>query len=683
MAMIKISLTNDFSKLPGQKDNNIRRGIGPNELSFVETIWEVTAGIMTVRRVFQGGASSFTLVSRSGEVIQTVKKEGAITASIEEAIGIPIAVLEEFAFATQDTLQNVVSGTKAERASLFYSLCGLDAVDRLNKLLRDQISADSGAAGVFSEEEYAAAQGSWLSLSAELRSRKERFHQIRQTYLSDVTLNEYVSVVTAHEKLEEKRETLKSRVNKRAYILTQQEKATQKIAEIEPGIADLTYRIKQGEEFVKQQEILKISVLPSHDEVRKAQVVLLKNLPMRPVEGNYSDRELGRLNEATNQLIVRLSVAQKAIDRYSDEELSNTCVTCGAPVDNSAKQKGLKEAQEHKAELEDEIERAKANAEEYFQGLLAITQWQANVDDVTAEKKDAEQILKKVTDRYRTIEAYLETPEVAYNPSTHSKAIQRLETYKQQLSSLILSKQEAEISFAQSQGEIKSVDELIEEIKDEIGKLPNISKTLAEEAQRHIDADTSKKEEGNLAAQAVAAYRGHVASSLAKYWHLRRLRRQSAKVRAFVSLMEDARSVLHRDRLPARVIAHMLQQTVKKMNAYLVSFGFKFTVKVDVAEIAFSAVHVDGTVEAASRLSVGQKVGLAIAFWLARSAVFVGKIPFFSLDEPTAHLDEQRVLQTVDIFTRLGTELEREGRQGVVITHHKSLASAGSLVELT
>jgi DNA repair exonuclease SbcCD ATPase subunit len=155
-------------------------------------------------------------------------------------------------------------------------------------------------------------------------------------------------------------------------------------------------------------------------------------------------------------------------------------------------------------------------------------------------------------------------------------------------------------------------------------------------------------------------------------------RRKVLKMQHKMRMLECAKQILHRDKLQARLISSTLLRTCTKINAYLAQFGFRFSVSVDTEEFSFTAIHIDGHREPAVRLSTGQKMGLSIAFWLARSAVYADSIPFFCLDEPTANLDDERVTQSASIFNAVAAELSSSGRQGFVITHHLALATAGS-----
>jgi len=103
-----------------------------------------------------------------------------------------------------------------------------------------------------------------------------------------------------------------------------------------------------------------------------------------------------------------------------------------------------------------------------------------------------------------------------------------------------------------------------------------------------------------------------------------------------------------------------------------------FRVVADPAEFAFTILHDDQSREPSLALSTGQGLCLGIAFWLARASVFESQFPFFVLDEPTANVDEKNVLAVAESIGALASQMAKEGRQGIVITHHAAVAAAAT-----
>ena len=214
----------------------------------------------------------------------------------------------------------------------------------------------------------------------------------------------------------------------------------------------------------------------------------------------------------------------------------------------------------------------------------------------------------------------------------------------------------------------------IEELQRRLESYPTVSASMADESRAIIAQQSKLSEEFHANQGTMQSKRTEALLTARRLRSLKREQENLVKLDTWVKCAENARNVLKKDRLPARLVAGMLGRTTAIVNQYLEKLGVSYRVEAEVREFAFEAIHVDGTREPASRLSVGQRTCLAIAFWLARAEVFVGSLPFFCLDEPTAHIDSSRIANVSDLFGVLASQLYADGRQGIVITHHAELA---------
>jgi DNA repair exonuclease SbcCD ATPase subunit len=205
------------------------------------------------------------------------------------------------------------------------------------------------------------------------------------------------------------------------------------------------------------------------------------------------------------------------------------------------------------------------------------------------------------------------------------------------------------------------------------------SRQLAEIRQLLAACDAVSQQRQTVSEE-LANLRGKAAATVKQLRKLRTDRRKICERAKWLDTLKRSRDVIKRDRLPARVIAVMLRRTTSKLNEYLLKLGVPFTAIADPEQFSFTIRHRDGTKEAANRLSTGQSLCLGVAFWLARADVFAGQLPMFWFDEPVANLDAERKVQVAELFGKLGQELAKNGRQGIVITHDDAIIKTATEV---
>jgi DNA repair exonuclease SbcCD ATPase subunit len=146
-----------------------------------------------------------------------------------------------------------------------------------------------------------------------------------------------------------------------------------------------------------------------------------------------------------------------------------------------------------------------------------------------------------------------------------------------------------------------------------------------------------------------------------------------AVVRQRITHLEALRAVLHRNNLPKQVAAGYLHLLESGVNQLLDRVGADFRIQTS-DDQSYTAVFHDGRIIPANRLSVGQKVLLAINFRVEVNATFAHDIGVLCLDEPTQFLDTKN-LGALDVaLARLRTLSDARGLQCFVVTHEKRLS---------
>lgn len=676
MSMVRTSITNDFASVEGVKEDNIRRGTPLDAVAYVETVWQVLAGELLIRRVLQGGKS---LLSLNGKDIVR-GRETEITNKALELMGVNAAIVNDFLFASQDRLQDVIGGTKATRASLFQSLCGLDKLDKLDKLMRDQINVESGKCDAFDAERHSQLEADWQAKSAAYRRLKAKVKELADNTASLEELNKARETIALRDKLEEARANIKRAHERKRY-------SSQKIASFKEDLEGLSVNkdavavnldLANSKLLSAQQVRSRFNGLPSREDVITAQNTIAKaHLVAAPSVARPTAEVLAKGNTAISVLINRELTLKQELTAIANREWA-VCPVCGKEADRDENKEALRQNKEQTlaetrlklAKTREAVTKLKTAEQawlDYEHDILNLERRQNVLDKVTSVLSIEEFLVADTASLAKEVAVL--TADVTELKQQLDKATRLIDAINKEIGAAEYGLQLADESEREAQAFVTSCDPNLMTLANraEIFVSDNEARILALQEQQAILAQENKQ----------------LSIVLTRYRDSRAQRRKTKLTRQLIENLSSARSVVHRDRLPARIISGMLAQTVSKINEHLTAFGMPFTVDVDPSEFSFKARHRDGATEAATRLSVGQKLALAIAFWLARSNVFAGRLPFFCLDEPTAHLDEERVMQAVSVFGKLSTELSASGRQGIVITHHRSLSSAGNLIDLS
>ena len=148
--------------------------------------------------------------------------------------------------------------------------------------------------------------------------------------------------------------------------------------------------------------------------------------------------------------------------------------------------------------------------------------------------------------------------------------------------------------------------------------------------------------------------------------------RKTVRIKSYRTLLERARSVLHRDQLPNMVAQAYLQGLNERLAKYLELFDVPFTAGI-FPDISITCMFGKGRQVPAGRLSGGQKVMLGIAFRFAVYDLFAVNLGLLVLDEPTVFLDEDRIDSVMRLFERVKSYSRSSGMQLIVVTHERRL----------
>jgi DNA repair exonuclease SbcCD ATPase subunit len=155
---------------------------------------------------------------------------------------------------------------------------------------------------------------------------------------------------------------------------------------------------------------------------------------------------------------------------------------------------------------------------------------------------------------------------------------------------------------------------------------------------------------------------------------VRDVKAQGASTRAAIAHLTSVRAVFHRNEAPRLVSYTYIEQMLGEVNRTLDLFEAPFRVEMD-DNLGFICRFLDGVrVQPDSRLSVGERIVLAMAFRITVNSTFAGQVGVLILDEPTAGLDEHNLGCLPRALERLRDLSLERGLQVLFVTHEARIS---------
>lgn len=670
MQLVRASVTNTYHSLAGTKEDNIYRLAAKDAPSYIETQWRVAGGDMLIRRGFRNSDTGLWL---NGKRL-VGNKARDITAKAVELIGTTPKVFDEFMFADVRRLTTIATGTKEERVSLIQPLCGLERIEVIDRQLRTAEVANEAVIGTFDPTELDAHQYRWAQLRDMIRGYRADISE-RKAGLPDRK-----QVETAQRRITE----YKSRLRDREELDKAKDRLRKTLAELAPADAEVV-EATEAERVAGERAMAAATASAEHaaavekwraakqyiDTKERLEAELSEPAPVQPKVVKFS-HTLAEVNEQISIETYRKEQAEEALQRANaaDGEVQ-TCQHC------------LNEYQvteQYMEHLETEIAEAAAAIEEWQALRAKLEAYAALVQEYKSKKSSYDWSIKQATEQLEQLQARPvklsgpkpKTPEVSFKQqameanAAHAKAKRRLQEANHRATTLLSRKEHAEQD--------------IERYERQLSKTTAASKATIDKLRKTVDTYHDLVSELSQVETELARAAGEVKGVVR---HIRKLRAERRMLKAkagWLEVLNRSRAVLKRDRLPARVISDTLYRTSDYLNQYLNTLGATFTAVPSPTEHSFDIRHLDGTREPANRLSSGQAVLFGVSFWLARAEVFRGQLPFFWFDEPVAHLDDEYTTASAEWLGRLGQEMVRVGRQGIIITHDYAITRKATQV---
>jgi DNA repair exonuclease SbcCD ATPase subunit len=619
-------------------------------------------------------------VDSSGEV--TLLQDADIQTRLNSVYGLDKGVLERFVFIEQGHVSQFLDDTEAEWAKTIAYLCRTQYLEDIWKLLGTTITGKQAMIQsietldiVHIEERIGAATSELTLLTETLQSEEEQLAKLplksdcdaaieasRKDELIDVDLRSHNEHLSQYRATRSNRETMLSQSKDELAQLTE------KISGYENSGFYLqdkqfidTYKIQLAGH--QQVEALKRSI----DETQKQLQLLQPSLRCAYTESDKDCRARDNLvlSEEQTRLQLQVEVIQLAEQRGSN----CPCPTCGALPEHQ----NIPDPVQTRERLSEVRAQIAANAAQQSVISRALAAYQT----ACQQKKTLEAVL---TEKQKQLSDYSLQLGELISQEQYNVAHQRVQSYE-----LLLRQKTTVLSqIASSESHIM---ELSNSISQTEATIAHLMKQLEGRTYRASRAGKAQKVNDARVALETKVYgsRLRVSDKQSQLSELQRLKavaeqaRQLIPIKEWIDILERARNAVHRNSIPKLVHHAFLSRMLEGMNETLGKLQAPFSISLN-NDLSFLASTNHGWAISAKALSGGERVLLAVAFWLTLHEMFASKIGLLVLDEPTDGLDTDNRKHVAELFGLVDTYMRNTDRQMIVITHDEYLESSFSSV---
>lgn len=659
--LIKASLTNDFGFKGTNKEQKVRRGAAPDELSFVSTDWSIGSTDFHVRRNLVPSSSLLQVGKHQYDKVARISKE------LQKLLGISSYMIDNYVFVDQWSVFAFLSDKPAVRMSNFAQLCGAAHIEKLWKILGDQISKDRPLAHYDSStERYVRRQIDEVKDS--LRQQKSRLADARAAVLSQQELSDVESIINDYGRRTSLRREFDKLKEELARLNDAKVSAGGVLAQSESDLSELKRELLA---LQPERESHVFSLRAMEDTRTKLENLANLRKQVDKLSQSESPPRLPRSLTRRPASEVEFEIAGKRRQLLEAENtvkllksgLSKKCPTCKSPLKNP--EQVLDEAQDIVTSVPGEI-----------------LQLEAELSSISAhEKAEAAFLHRESIRRVRleSTEELLLAAEKAAEGLTLPD-VEKTKVFLRDFDALSLKVEHCEEKVAKARDDVTRAESLaaaclakLSEVRGELKKLPAYSQDEYNDSVQLLTAHRSSASLVNELAASVDTLRSQLDHHRQELKKLAARKAATSKAGRWISKLESLREVVHRDKLPKIYMQAALEELVADVNTNLSDFGSPFSVGVSSKDLSFIIINRDGTTEPAEAKSGGEMVILAIAYRLAVNARFASDVSFMVLDEPSAGLDSYRMGCLADVLRRLDEVTRKRRQQVILITHDQRL----------
>jgi len=633
-----------------EKAADIYQGCGPKDSSFVQMDFSHGEHDMIVTRSLQPSANELVIGEQSWSTVGTINEE------IGRRIGASKRQISDYVFVKQRGVDSMFDQKPSERASSLASLFGLENAEKIWKHVGDFVSDIEVPTTMMSEDailnELSAAQDAANDIGAEIEAidlpedveqHTANQHQIIANYDKRIKLGNDRQIV--ENKINGKLGELGELSDELTEVQTDSDALADALVHIAGDVATAKKNLSQWHTYHATQAARE--QLAKDEADYQKQRADFGEIPDEPIMDDEQRERLTKLRATCATLRQRI----KDLD-----SMATICPTCGQDLPDAHSigdqmlnlRETLSSAEHDKLPLEmlaEEVEEFKKWQEE----CQAFTDWKVSL----AERAAALSALTEPT-----------------KPEEDCKEIiEEQESFSSALVDLQKAKSELEQEQAKVGGALEQLRERLDNVTQQISEVPVVLAEEADAARSELGSIRNKLGRRNELNRNLA-----VAQATIQRWEdllgdVRTTLETAKRTKEVVAHLQEVRHVFHRNEAPRVVSYTYIEQMLEDVNKTLEIFEAPFRVEMD-EYLGFTARFLDGVrVQPDRRLSVGERIVLAMAFRITVNATFAGQVGLLIMDEPTAGLDEHNLGCLPRALERLRELSHERGLQVLFVTH--------------
>lgn len=655
MNLMYLAITNSYSRF-SNKDSVVNdRADGAAKIQIVLSVDNKN---VVIDRNITSGKHKLTYEGES------VAGADAVDQKLLEITNIPKDVWGSCAFKEQNEIYDFLQLTQSMRSKFFHTICGTGKCEQIWKVLGDTCSRvekqiDSGTVEadlLLARADYNAERESVTAANKKILSMKAKYEEMKP---KAQVASKVLSDDEKHRKAAERKHKLEA---DKTSLLEEVHRARNEIKILTPKLVSTSSNV--AEEVAGYEVLLRErrQYEKAYDNWRHAadrlldierRVEELRKVPELQCNPTELNKKVTALRKKVADISSRVNRSEAQLAYTASGGLTE-CETCGTPVkDMVPESQRKKELVKHKKELEvasAELQKEDDLLSRYNRAFYALETEEKQL--LSRRKAMGEQPVASILEDVDTIQTKLD------------EARARLREFE---------RIEEDLDYAQRRYDSKSAE--LKKVNAGLKELHDVPSPDAAEVRASINimqeySSLRATLRAELAVINSPEAKRRLATTKQRVESLETRLAASAKARQVLEKLERLRRLFHRDSLPAKLAVENLARLCGPVNAQLNNFGHPFTLEPS-DDLEFIVRDNYGNVCPASRLSIGQQVVLAVAFWTALGDMWQDGLGVLVLDEPTANLDEDNKSHLANMLESLTQK--QVNRQLFVVTHEQTL----------
>lgn len=382
-------------------------------------------------------------------------------------------------------------------------------------------------------------------------------------------------------------------------------------------------------------------------------------VPEQPADEELTEAELTALDGLKNRR-AEIHISLRDIKKAGD-----TCTACGQKLPNAARNA------ERKSQLENELTTIdartpplQARRDAWISYREASKTHESGIQQRQIESKQLNARLEALKSFKPPALSEAELQEPLMEHASFTGAMQRLQAKKT----------DEALKLSELEGEAKQLTLGLVAEQATKQRLPRYTQQQHDAATACVHATLVKQRALEQLQRRRAVTDAKRAAAETQLKDVQAVKAQGRRTREVVQHLTEVRTVFHRSEAPRMVAYTYVEQMLGEINAALELFEAPFRVEMD-ESLGFTARFLDGVrVQPDRRLSVGERIVLAMAFRITVNATFAGQVGVLIMDEPTAGLDEHNLGCLPRALDRLRDLSHERGLQVLFVTHESRIS---------